>query len=171
MPRATTQTSLHLGLTTSRARSVGVAVAISTVTASGLNVPNARGRAALLAPNAGALGNAFKTVTCNQRTAPPSKDKWVKPGRVTIAGPADSKTQPPAPAEHGRRVARTRLVTLTFSVCAPDRASISSCASTCQCWHSAHEPAKLRKVRAAQVAEREPLTRCDSRSFTPEAGF
>src|SRR5262245_46083732 len=53
---------MRLGLTTSHAMSVGVATAISTGTASGLNVPNARGRAALLAPRAGAPGNAFETV-------------------------------------------------------------------------------------------------------------
>src|SRR5262245_4028611 len=63
MLRATIPTSLRQGLTTSRATSVGVAVAISTAATSGLNVPNAQGWAALRAPRAGAPANALKTVT------------------------------------------------------------------------------------------------------------
>ena len=60
MPRAIIPTSLRQGLTTSDAMSVGVAVGISTATTSGLNVPNARGRAALLVPRVRAPANAFK---------------------------------------------------------------------------------------------------------------
>jgi hypothetical protein len=60
MPRAITPTSLHRGPTKLHAMSVEVAVAISTEAASGLGAPNARGRAASLAPNAKALENAFE---------------------------------------------------------------------------------------------------------------
>ena len=59
MPRVTTPISMRQGLTTSHAMRVGVAVAISIETATGLNVPNAQGRAALLAPRAKAPGNDF----------------------------------------------------------------------------------------------------------------
>jgi hypothetical protein len=63
MPHVTIPISMRQGLTTSHAMSVGVAEAISTGMASGLNVPNALGWAVLLALRAGAPGNAFKTVT------------------------------------------------------------------------------------------------------------
>ena len=68
MPQVTIPISMRQGLTTSHAMSVGVAVAISTGMASGLNVPNALGRAVLLALHAGAPGNAFKTVIANQHS-------------------------------------------------------------------------------------------------------
>src|SRR5690349_815791 len=77
MLRATIPTSLRQGLTTSRATSVEVAEAISTATTDGLNVPNARGWAALRAPHAGAPANALKTVTGDQRSTPLLKTKWL----------------------------------------------------------------------------------------------
>ena len=105
MPHVTIPISMRQGLTTSHAMSVAVAGAISTGMASGLNVPNALGRAVLLALGAGAPGNAFKTVRSSQslrsprqHALPPHK-RYEKPRGSLQHSPRAWRT----PACEGRR--------------------------------------------------------------------